>query len=441
MATPKVIHYFRNVLKVKPITFTRLISSSRVCLKPETQEEQLSSQQTRNKEAGSYTELVRDFLDPGKFHNAVKKEGIDFFCGVPDSLLKDYCAYITANEERNKHVITANEGSAIALAAGYHFSTGKTAMVYLQNSGLGNIVNPVMSLASPSVYSVPMLLVLGWRGEPGKRDEPQHVVQGKATPGILAACGIPFQVLPDYIEGAEQTLYTARKHMEVSKGPYCLLVKRQTFLPYQLDHSQNVFDTMPLNREGAVDVILNSLHDRDVVIGTTGMLSRELFELRENRGQGHEKDFLTVGSMGHASAIALGVSLNRPRRQVFCLDGDGAALMHLGNMSTVGNHSPQNFNHIVINNGAHDSVGGQPTDAVHDDNFNICQVALGLGYKQAFTATTPEEITQTLHAMRVSDGPSLLEIKVRTGSRKNLGRPTRSPVQNKGDFMHFLAIE
>jgi len=186
---------------------------------------------------------------------------------------------------------------------------------------------------------------------------------------------------------------------------------------------------------------LNSLHDRDVVIGTTGMLSRELFELRENRGQGHEKDFLTVGSMGHASAIALGVSLNRPRRQVFCLDGDGAALMHLGNMSTVGNHSPQNFNHIVINNGAHDSVGGQPTDAVHDDNFNICQVALGLGYKQAFTATTPEEITQTLHAMRVSDGPSLLEIKVRTGSRKNLGRPTRSPVQNKGDFMHFLAIE
>jgi len=441
MATPKILPFCRNALKLNPSVFARFISSTPPAGTTETQQEQLKKQQTRNEEVSSYTELVRDFLDPAQFHNAVKKEGIDFYCGVPDSLLKDYCAYVTANEARDKHVITANEGSAIALASGYHFATGKTAMVYLQNSGLGNIVNPIMSLASPSVYSVPMLLLLGWRGEPGKRDEPQHVVQGKATPGILAACGIPFQVLPDYIEGAEQTLYTARKHMEVSKGPYCLLVKRQTFLPYKLDATENIFQTMPLNREGSVDVLLNCLHDRDVVVGTTGMLSRELFELREGRGQGHEKDFLTVGSMGHASAIALGVALNRPRRQIYCLDGDGAALMHLGNLSTVGNHAPTNFNHIIINNGAHDSVGGQPTDAVNHENFNLCQVALGLGYKQAFTASTPDEITSTIHAMRTSDGPNLLEIKVRPGSRKDLGRPTRSPIQNKGDFMHFLAIE
>lgn len=420
---------------------SRLVSTTSLSRAQEDQQEQLEKQKTRNEEAGSYTELVRDFLDPREFHSAVKKEGIDFFCGVPDSLLKDYCAYVTANEPREKHVITANEGSAVALAAGYHFATGKTAMVYLQNSGLGNIVNPIMSLASPSVYSVPMLLFLGWRGEPGKRDEPQHVVQGKATPGILAACGVPFQVLPDYTEGAEQALYTARKHMEVSRGPYCLLVKRQTFLPYKLNKSDNVFHTMPLNREGAIDVILNCLHDRDVVVGTTGMLSRELFELRENRGQGHEKDFLTVGSMGHASAIALGVSIQRPRRQVFCLDGDGAAIMHLGNMSTAGSNASDNFNHIIINNGAHDSVGGQPTDALNLNDFNICQVALGLGYKQAFTASTPEEITQTIHVMRQSEGPSVLEIRVRPGSRKNLGRPTRSPIQNKGDFMHFLAID
>lgn len=439
MAVPRVIPIFRNVKALK--SSVRLISLTSFSWKPETQQEQLLKQQSRNKEVGSYTELVRDFLDPREFHAGVKKEGIDFYCGVPDSLLKDYCAYVTAKEPREKHIITANEGSAVALAAGYHFATGKTAMVYLQNSGLGNIVNPIMSLASPSVYSVPMLILLGWRGEPGKRDEPQHVVQGKATPGVLAACGIPFQVLPDYIEGAQQALYTARKHMEVSKGPYCLLVKRQTFLPYKFGAAENIFESMPLNREGAIDVILNCLHDRDVVIGTTGMLSRELFELRDNRGQGHEKDFLTVGSMGHASAIALGVALQRPRRQVFCLDGDGAAIMHLGNLSTVGNHASTNFNHVVINNGAHDSVGGQPTDAVHSDNFNICQVALGLGYKQAFTASTPEEITTTLHAMRLAEGPVLLEIKVRPGSRKNLGRPTRSPIQNKGDFMHFLAIE
>jgi len=442
MAAPRFLPIFRNVKALKSVnSVSRLLSTTPIS-RVENQQEQLAKQRTRNEEAGSYTELVRDFLDPAEFHSAVKKEGIDFFCGVPDSLLKDYCAYVTANESREKHIITANEGSAVSLAAGYHFATGKTAMVYLQNSGLGNIVNPIMSLASPSVYSVPMLLFLGWRGEPGKRDEPQHVVQGKATPGILAACGVPFQVLPDYIEGAEQALYTARKHMEVSKGPYCLLVKRQTFLPYKLNKGEeNHFDTMPLNREGAIDVILNCLHDRDVVIGTTGMLSRELFELRENRGQGHEKDFLTVGSMGHASAIALGVSIQRPRRQVFCLDGDGAAIMHLGNMSTAGSHASGNFNHIIINNGAHDSVGGQPTDALNHEDFNICQVALGLGYRQAFTASTPEEITQTIHAMRLSEGPSVLEIRVRPGSRKNLGRPTRSPIQNKGDFMHFLAID
>lgn len=444
---------FNNLKKqVNVVSLTRLLSTSTTCEQsfavnpdarnPKTQEgqEQLAQQQARNVEAGSYTELVRDFLDPADFHRAVRQQGIDFFCGVPDSLLKDYCAYVTENEPANKHVITANEGSAVALASGYHLSSGKTAMVYLQNSGLGNIVNPIMSLASSHVYGIPMLLFVGWRGEPGKRDEPQHVTQGKATPGLLAACGIPFQVLPDYIEGAEQTLYTARKHMEVTKGPYCLLVKRQTFLPYKFQGPENLYDTMPLNREGAVSEIITQLKERDVVVGTTGMLSRELFELREQFGHGHEKDFLTVGSMGHASSIALGVAMQRTRRQVFCLDGDGAALMHMGNMSTIGNYAPSNFNHIVINNGAHDSVGGQPTDAVND-HFDVCKVALGLGYKQAICVTTPEEIQAGVAAMRSTEGPVLMEIKVRKGNRKNLGRPTRTPIQNKADFMHFLAIE
>jgi len=403
-------------------------------------QDKIQKQQARNEEAGSFTELVRDFLDPADFHAAVKRQGIDFFAGVPDSLLKDYCAFVTANEAKEQHVITANEGAAVALATGYHLSSGKTGMVYLQNSGLGNIVNPIMSLASTSVYSIPMLLLVGWRGEPGKRDEPQHVTQGKATPGLLAACGIPFQTLPDYIEGAEQTLYTARKHMEVTKGPYCLLVKRQTFLPYKLQVEENIFDSMPMNREEAVDEIIQGLRERDVVVGTTGMLSRELFELREKYGHGHEKDFLTVGSMGHASSIALGVAMQRPRRQVFCLDGDGAALMHMGNMSTVGSMGNANYNHIIVNNGAHDSVGGQPSDAL-SSNFDICKIALGLGYRQAISVTTPEEVQAGVQAMRSAEGPVLMEIKVRKGGRKNLGRPTRSPIQNKTDFMHFLAIE
>ncbi|XP_047124492.1 phosphonopyruvate decarboxylase isoform X1 [Hydra vulgaris] len=404
-------------------------------------QDQLSIQKSRNDDAGSYTELVRDFLDPSEFHRAVRKQGISFFTGVPDSLLKDYCAYVTANEAEGSHVISANEGSAVALAAGYHFATGRTALVYLQNSGLGNIVNPMMSLATPSVYSVPMLLLLGWRGEPGKRDEPQHVTMGQATPGILAACGIPFQILPDYLEGAEQVLYSARKHMEVSKGPYCLLVKRQTFLPYKMKYPPSIFEEMPLNREGAIEEIVKCLHDRDVVVGTTGMLSRELFEIREKQFNGHEKDFLTVGSMGHASAIALGIALKKPKRQVFCLDGDGACIMHMGNMSTIGNCSLPNYNHIVINNGAHDSVGGQPTDALNNERFNICQVALGLGYKKATSVSTPEEIRESVLAMRSMQGPVLLEIKVKKGSRKDLGRPTRTPIQNKADFMHFLAID
>ncbi|XP_065051173.1 phosphonopyruvate decarboxylase-like [Rhopilema esculentum] len=425
----------------------RAFSTTCLCGKPSTDNvpgqtregpEKIQNQQKRNEEAGSYTELVRDFLDPKEFFGAVRKHGIDYFCGVPDSLLKDFCAYVSMNVPDENHIITANEGTAIAVASGYHLASGKTAMVYLQNSGLGNIVNPLMSLAVPSVYSIPMLLFVGWRGEPGKRDEPQHVVQGKATPGLLAACGIPFQVLPDYLEGAEQALYTARKHMEVSKGPYCLLVRRQTFLPYKLAKDEPKF---PLNREEAIKNIVDCLKDRDVVVGTTGMLSRELFEYREAKGQGHEKDFLCVGSMGHASAIALGIATQRPRRQVFCLDGDGAAIMHLGNLATIGNHSPPNLKHIVINNGAHDSVGGQPTDAARMEDFRITQIALGVGYKQAFTAVTPEEILDSVAAMREMEGPVLLEIKVNKGNRKNLGRPTRTPIQNKADFMHFLAID
>jgi len=403
----------------------------------ETQEEQLRNQQQRNQEAGSFTELLRDFLDPKEFHEAVKRQGVDFFCGVPDSLLKDYCAYVSTSEPRKSHVITANEGAAIALASGYHMSTGKKAMVYLQNSGLGNIVNPIMSLALPSVYSIPMLLLIGWRGEPGKRDEPQHNVQGQATPGLLAACGIPFQVLPDYIEGAEQTLYTARKHMEVTKGPYCLLVKRQTFLPYKLVKAPPQY---PLNREGVVKVIVDALNERDVVVGTTGMLSRELFEYRVEKKQGHEKDFLTVGSMGHASAIALGIALQRPRRQVFCLDGDGGSLMHMGSMATVASHGSNNYNHVIINNGAHDSVGGQPSDAANS-NFDFGKIALGMGYKHVLHAITPEEISENIKAMKSMEGPVMLEIKCNTGSRANLGRPTRSTQQNKEDFMHFLAID
>lgn len=400
-------------------------------------ENQVSEQKERNEEVGQYTELVRDFLNPKDFYNALCSHGMDYFCGVPDSLLKDFCAYVTSVTPKSRHVITANEGQAIALAAGYHMATGRAGVVYLQNSGLGNIVNPLMSLAVPSVYSIPMLLLVGWRGEPGKRDEPQHMIQGQATPGILASCGIAFQVLPDYQEGAEQALYVARKHMETSKGPYCLLVRRQNFLPFKLEKEPEMF---PLNREGALKSVIDSLKDRDVVVGTTGMLSRELFEHRVARGQGHEKDFLTVGSMGHASAIALGIAQFRPKRQIFCLDGDGAVLMHMGALATIGQSEVPNFKHILINNGCHDSVGGQPTSGL-SDSFDFLTIAQACGYKTVMRATQPEEISEAVTHMRSLEGPVLLEIRTNKGGRKDLGRPTRTPIQNKKDFMHFLAID
>ncbi|XP_052827647.1 phosphonopyruvate decarboxylase isoform X3 [Octopus bimaculoides] len=399
---------------------------------------QVAEQQVRNQEVGMMTELVRDFLDPADFYKALHNIGIEYFCGVPDSLLKDFCAYIAETSPKDRHIITANEGSAVALATGYHLATGKSSLVYLQNSGLGNIVNPLMSLASTSVYSIPMLLLVGWRGEPGKRDEPQHLVQGHATPGLLASMGIPFQPLPDYQEGAEQALKTARHYMESSKGPYCLLVRRQTFLPYKLREKTPEF---LLTREEAMKIIIDNIGSKDAVVSTTGMLSRELFEYRVEKDMGHERDFLTVGSMGHASAIALGIASQKPNKQVFCLDGDGAVIMHMGALSTIGQRGSDNLKHVIINNGCHDSVGGQMTDAGNHDSFDFCEITKSCGYKDAKTVISEEELKEGILWLRQTPGPALLQVKVNVGGRSNLGRPTRTTHENKADFMHFLAIK
>ncbi|XP_033611593.1 phosphonopyruvate decarboxylase isoform X2 [Cryptotermes secundus] len=383
------------------------------------------------------TELVRDFLDPGDFYRALRDIGISFFCGVPDSLLKDFCAYVASNEKETHHIITANEGSAIGLATGYHLATGKISLVYLQNSGLGNTVNPLVSLAAQEVYSVPMLLLIGWRGEPGKRDEPQHMLQGQITSQLLDTLGIPFSPLPDYIEGAKKTLNAAKLYMKNHSSPYALLVKRQTFLPYKFGRPTSEY---PMSREMALKIVVDSLHDSDIVVSTTGMLSRELFEHRVAREQGHERDFLTVGSMGHASTIALGIALNKPKRQVFCLDGDASVIMHMGAMSVIGQMSPRNLKHIVFNNGAHDSVGGQQTAAFNCSTFRLTEIAVSNGYTEGKVAVTVDDLMTGVQWLQETYGPAMLEIRVCPGSRKDLGRPTRSPIQNKADFMNFLSL-
>ncbi|CAF5041716.1 unnamed protein product [Rotaria sp. Silwood1] len=407
-------------------------------------EQEVKEPHKQNEEVRNMPELVRDFLDPAKFYQQIKTIcGINFFCGVPDSLLKDFCAYVTKNVPSSHHIITANEGSAVGLACGSYMATGQPSLVYLQNSGLGNIVNPIISLATPGVYSLPMLLLIGWRGEPGKPDEPQHCVQGPATPSILAALGIPFQLLPNNHDSACQVLEIAKHYMETAKGPYALLVKRETFLPYSLSKMNvDVEARLTLTREQALEYVMNHFQYQDIVVSTTGMLSRELFELRMKHHDGHEQDFLTVGGMGHASSIALGIAIQKPNRTIYCLDGDGAVLMHMGILANIGAVTPSNFKHIIFNNGAHDSVGGQPTVAGNYEKFSFCHIAQGCGYKHVMIATNQIEINEAMKKIHEinSDGPILLELRIRTGHRKNLGRPTRSTNENRKDFMYFLQL-
>lgn len=380
-------------------------------------------------------ELYRHFLDPADFYQSLTKNGFDFYTGVPDSLLKDFCAYVSDHVPASNHVITANEGSAVSVAAGYHLATKKSPVVYLQNSGFGNTVNPLLSLADPRVYSIPMLLLIGWRGEPGKKDEPQHIVQGKVMSSLMADLNIPFEVLPDFLEGATDALQTATHYLDTRKGPYAFLVKRQTFTAYKMKQPLKSPEEFAFSREEALNLIVDKTGRFDILVATTGFASRELYEIREKREQTHAKDFLSVGSMGHASAIALGIAMNKQSRQVICLDGDGAVLMHMGTIATVGNVAPHNYKHIVINNGCHDSVGGQPTGAL---KLNFADVAKACGYKDAKTAFSKEDVVKGIDWLMATEGPVLLELRVKRGTRKDLGRPKTTPKQNKQEFMAFL---
>jgi phosphonopyruvate decarboxylase len=373
-------------------------------------------------------------LDAKDTFELLKTNGVTFFTGVPDSLLKDFCAYVTDNSSADDHIISANEGGAIALAVGHYLSTREPALVYMQNSGFGNTLNPLLSLADPEVYSIPMLLMIGWRGEPGKKDEPQHVKQGRITLQLLEALEIPYRVLDASLEAAKRTVREACEVMRDKSCPYALVVQEGTFEPYTL--KGEVKTAYPYNIEQAIQTIIDRLSPDDVIISTTGKTSREVFEYREALGQGHKSDFLTVGSMGHCSQIALGVALRRPDRNIYCLDGDGAVIMHMGGLALVGTQAPKNFKHIVINNGAHDSVGGQPTVGF---DIDFAAIAKACGYKLAMKAETPEEINEAVSAVKASDGPSFLEIRVNKGARKDLGRPTTTPIENRDSLMALLS--
>ena len=371
-------------------------------------------------------------ISPAFFIETLQKQGIDFFAGVPDSLLKNICAYIANHVDSSHNIITANEGAAVGLAAGYHLATGKAGVVYMQNSGEGNIINPLASLTDKEVYNIPVLLLIGWRGRPGVHDEPQHVKQGKVTTGLLNVMGVNYEVLSKEEDKAAAQIAKAAKALKENQV-FALVIEKDTFEEYKL---QNVeVNDLTMTREEAIQAVASALGPKDVIVSTTGMISRELFEARAAWGQGHERDFLTVGSMGHASQIALGIALEKKDRKVWCFDGDGATIMHMGSMAIVASKKPSNYVHVVFNNGAHDSVGGQPTVGLKID---LPAIAKAVGYTAAYSVSTKEQLNDQLKQLSVPQGPILLEVKVKKGNRKDLGRPTTTPIQNKEALMAFL---
>ena len=371
-------------------------------------------------------------ISPEFFIEALREKGIDCFAGVPDSLLKNICAYITDHFDAAHNIIAANEGAAVGLAAGHYLATGQPACVYMQNSGEGNIINPLASLTDQEVYNIPVLLLIGWRGRPGVHDEPQHVKQGKVTTGLLNVMGVNYEVLSKEEDKAAKQIEKAAKAL-ANKELFALVIEKDTFEDYKL---QNVeVNDLTMSREEAIQTVAAALGEKDCIVSTTGMISRELFEYRAAMNQGHERDFLTVGSMGHASQIALGIALAQPERRVWCFDGDGAAIMHMGSMAIVANKAPKNYVHVVFNNGAHDSVGGQPTVGLKID---LPRVARAVGYPHTYSVSTKEDLMDVLNEVKKCNDLSLIEIKVKKGNRKDLGRPTTTPIQNKDALMAFL---
>ena len=364
-------------------------------------------------------------VDTVSFYNYLVNHDLDFFTGVPDSLLKELCACIKDKSDSKHNIIAANEGNAVGLAAGYHLATGKLGVVYMQNSGEGNAVNPLMSLADPKVYSIPMLLIIGWRGEPGVHDEPQHVKQGEVTLRLLEAMDIEYHILSDDFESDLDSLVSLAKK---DNKPIALVVRKGAFSKYSpIDKEKAVMGE--LLREEALDTILKEIGD-DMIVSTTGKESREIFELREKFGQGHEHDFLTVGSMGHTSSIALGVSIGT-KRNVWCLDGDGSFIMHMGGLAIAGQNAGDNFKYVINNNAAHESVGGQPTVS---DKIDIKSILKACGFLSVYEAKTREEIKTAIGKMK-REGKSALILYTKQGSRDDLGRPTTTPIQNKESFM------
>lgn len=371
-------------------------------------------------------------INPKTFVDFLEKKGINFYCGVPDSLLKEVCFFINKNQTAEFHKISANEGSAIALATGYHLATNKIPLVYLQNSGIGNTINPLLSLCDSSVYKIPILLLIGWRGEPGMIDEPQHKKQGEIQEELLKTIDVPFEIIDEKFKNYDLLSKLISKSKNESR-PVALLVRKNTFSRYSFQSKKNNSNVL-MFREEVLQEILNSKIKNQIFITTTGKTSREFYELRKKNAQNSNMDFLNVGSMGHSSQIALGIALFNDR-EIYCIDGDGSVIMHMGSLAINGTSNCKNFKHIILNNGSHESVGGQPTVG---KKINFVKIAKSCGYREAKKVSKYDELKEAIDWISSEDGPVLLEIIIKNGSRENLGRPKESLSELKKKFMNNI---
>ena len=360
--------------------------------------------------------------------------GADFYTGVPDSQLKALCNYLMATYgiDPQHHIIAANEGSCTGIAAGYHLATGKVPVVYMQNSGEGNIINPVASLLNDKVYAIPMIFIIGWRGEPGVYDEPQHIYQGEVTLKLLEDMGIEsFVIGTDTTDDEVRAAMDSFKTILASGRNVAFVIRKGALTDAPKVEYTNANH---MTREEIIEHIVK-VSGEDPIVSTTGKASRELFEIRERNGQSHKYDFLTVGSMGHASSIALGIAINKPGSRIWCIDGDGAALMHMGAMAVIGSNAPKNMIHVVINNGAHETVGGMPTVA---GGISLTRIAKACGYPNAVSVYDRDSLDEALLKARTGDELFFIEAMCSIGARDDLGRPTTTALENKQLFMEYL---
>jgi phosphonopyruvate decarboxylase len=371
-------------------------------------------------------------LNPRDLLDFLIQNNINFYTGVPDSLLKEFNNTILEKIDKDKHIITANEGSSIALAAGYHLSTKQIPLVYLQNSGTGNIINPLMSLAHKNVYSIPMLIFIGWRGQPGKKDEPQHITQGKCMENLIKSLNIKYDILLNDINLAKEKIKKSITFISKNNCPFIFLVSKNTFSKSNTIYiTQNNYE---IHRNKALEIIMNNFKN-EIFLSTTGKISRELMQLFDNNNLKKDNLFLNVGAMGHVSMISLGVAMNT-NKKVLCIDGDGSVIMHMGNLTSVGTSKQKNLIHIVLNNAMHQSVGIQPTLGF---DINLTKISKSCGYKFSKCVSNYNDLNYTMKEINEKNisGPIFIEIRIndKTNYYTELPRPKDTPNERKNKFI------